>query len=136
MEETLIICPRCGSNACAEIISVHGKYWTCYGCGFYSSENSTKNESLPELYKDLEWVDDKNNVWYPSVINIPEKGMVFAEGTSTKDWQWSAIKATKIKKSEKDKFPKDQTHKMDMSKKKTYLEKDFMEALDYINFFE
>ena len=135
MEENLIICPRCGSNACGEIKNESICFWSCYGCGFGSNSTiKTEINEYPELYKDLKWKDNDNNIWYPITINIPEKGMVFAEGTSIMDWKWSAVKAVKIKKEEKEKF-KNQTHKMDMSKKKTFVEKDFMEALDYIGFF-
>jgi hypothetical protein len=48
--------------------------------------------------------------------------MVFAEGKTKDDWKWSAVKAKK--------------GKADMKTKKEFDEHDFMEALDYINYFD
>jgi hypothetical protein len=47
--------------------------------------------------------------------------MVFAEGTSTTDWKWSAVKS--------------KDGKTDMTTKKEFEERDFMEALDYVGYF-
>jgi hypothetical protein len=68
----------------------------------------------------------------PSTINIPDKGMVFINGKSIKDWKWIAVKAIEISEEEKSKFLENNTHKMDMNNAKEFEEKDFMEALSYI----
>jgi hypothetical protein len=113
----------------------------CYGCGF-TTNTLMKSESefleeqlevLPELYKDLIYVDGEGKNWMPSTINIPDKGMVFINGKSTEDWKWMAVKAIEIPEEEKSKFPEGNTHKMDMSNAKEFEEKDFMEALSYID---
>jgi hypothetical protein len=144
MTDSLIICNRCTSNACYEYKIEEHTAWHCFGCGFTSNDtlnnkNPNVSESLsvfPELYKDLKYIDESGNYWIPSSINNPSVGIVFADGTSTGDWQWAAVVATPILDNEKHKFPEGQTHKMDMKTIKYFSEKDYMEALDYIGYFD
>ena len=149
--DKLITCPRCGSDACydnQELPNLINRI--CYGCGF-TTNNFMKEDSeflqeqlevLPELYKDLIFVDDNGYHWMPSVVNIPDKGMIYVNGTTTEDWKWSVIKFTEIPEEEKERFPiKGQpgeyhTHKMDSSTKKDFNERDYIESLDYIGLFD
>ena len=127
MTEKLINCPRCNSNACSEMTNEHITIWQCMGCGFTSNtymteEYSTKyKEMLPELYKDLEFKDNKGLSWYPTSVVMEDKAMVFAEGTSVEDWKWSAVQA-------KDGKP-------NMATKQEFPEREFMEALEYVGYF-
>ena len=94
-------------------------------------------ETSPELYKDLMFVDENKLVWFPATITLPEKGMVFVDGTSKDTWKWAAAKATEISGAEKDKYPKGQTHKMDMSSIKYFdSARGFMDALEVIGFYD
>ena len=144
MQDQLTICPRCTSNACYNIENNKHQTYFCYGCGYFSDSTKIKDsktleqfkETLPELYKSLEYYDPETGLlFFPSVINIPTKGMVFVDGTGPLDWKWAAVLAIPIEKSEKKKFPKGQTHKMDMTTIHHFDEKDFMEALEYIGYF-
>ena len=138
-----------GSNACYEqTFQQDGKditTWMCFGSGFTTSTLMEKDsvivkntlETSPELYKDLMHVDKNNRVWFPSTITLPAKGMVFADGTDKDNWQWSAVKALEIDKSEKDKFPEGQTHKMDMGNARYFeAKRQFMDALEVIGFYD
>jgi hypothetical protein len=60
--------------------------------------------------------------------------MVFADGTSVDDWKWAAVKSIEITDEEKEKFP-NSTHRVDMSTIQYFEEKDFMEALSYVGYF-
>ena len=128
MTEKLIDCSRCGSNACSEISNDKVTIWICMGCGFTS--NSTMVESnlqevesvVPQLYKDLKFKDEKGLHWYPNTVILEDKSMVFADGKTTEDWKWAAVQA--------------KDGKADMTTKQEYEQHDFMEALDYIGFFE
>ena len=141
VQDNLVICARCGSDACYEHI-IHSDYVInmCYGCGFTTNTLMTDEsefleeqvEVLPELYKDLLYKDYENKYWMPSTINVPDKGMIFINGKSTENWKWTAVKAVEILEEEKSKFPEGNTHKMDMGNAKEFEEKDFMEALSYI----
>jgi len=128
MKELLTICPRCGGNACHEASNEKFIVWSCFGCGF-TANTTTIDENLeniegvmPQLYIDLKFKDDKGYNWYPSTVILEDKSMVFADGKSTEDWKWAGVLSKE--------------GKADMSTVKHFDEKDFMEALDYIGFFE
>jgi hypothetical protein len=110
------------------------------GCGFTSNsfltdEYSSKyKEMLPELYKALEFIDSKGLHWYPTSVVMDNKAMVFAEGVSTEDWKWAAVKAKEVPKADRDKF-KGATHIADMTTKKEFDGSDFIEALDHVGYF-
>ena len=135
-----------GSNACYEQRFEHEgqeiKTWLCFGSGFTTSTLMTKGsptvttalETSPELYKDLMHEDKKGRVWLPATITLPEKGMVFIDGTNKKDWKWAAAKAIPLQEGEK-KITENQTHKMDMKNVEYFEQKDFMDALETIGFF-
>ena len=145
--DRLEICPKCGSDACyvTEVNQDINNY-LCYGCGFQSNTLMREGEEimddqlsmLPELYKDLRHEDKTGQVWFPSTVNLPKQGMVFANGSTTENWKWAAVKAVEVTEEEKSKYPipgkKDQyyKHRMDMTTMKQFEERDFMEALSYI----
>ena len=143
--EKMIDCPRCGGNACYEQ-QVNEEVTTsfCFGCGFTTSTLMEVNSKLltetletsPELFKDLMFTGTDNKVWFPATVTLPNKGMVFLDGTSKENWRWAAVQSVEILAEEKDKFPEEQTHKMDMKNIQYFNQKDFMEALDRINFFD
>jgi len=92
--DKLTECKRCGGNACYEQqLNEKITTWLCMGCGFSTSTELYKDsplvkstlETSPELYKDLMFEDLNNNVWFPATITLPEKGMVFVDGTSKND---------------------------------------------------
>jgi hypothetical protein len=97
-----------------------------------------QKELLPELYKDLIHKDEEGQMWMPSMINVPDKGMVFANGTDSNNWKWAAVRAVVVTEEEKHKYPikgkKDQYYefRMDMSTMTPFDENNFMDALSYI----
>lgn len=145
MEESLITCSRCSSTACFNTIAegTDVNVRTCFSCGFTTSDLMTKGsvlhkntlKSLPELYKDLEFIDSEGYVWFPATVTLPQKGMVFLDGSDTHNWRWAAVKAIEINESEKDKYPEGQTHKSDMTNIKYFDQFNFMDALEVIDFF-
>tara|TARA_R110000822_G_scaffold131125_2_gene267979 strand:+ start:1215 stop:1667 length:453 start_codon:yes stop_codon:yes gene_type:complete len=149
MKDTLTICDRCGSDACyTQEVNHEIKNYMCYGCGFVTNSLMKKGEqfleeqmeTLPELYKELMGEDeDTGLVWMPNTINIPNKGMIFADGKNGSNWAWAAVKAIPMPEDEKAKFKekgKNFKFKMDMENLKHYPESDFIEALDYIGVFK
>ena len=140
MTEKLITCRRCGSDACSEISDDKISIWLCMGCGFTTNtymtdENASKiEETLPNLHKDLKFIDDMGLNWYPNSVTLDDKSMVFADGTSIDDWKWAAVKSVEVKEDEKEKF-KGATHKADMSTLQHFEERDFMNALEYVGYF-
>lgn len=150
--DNLMTCPKSGGSLCYSVqITPEIKHYMSLSCGFWTNSLMTENsdflneqfETLPELHKDLAWEDPNTKlIWLPFTVNIPDKGMVFANGTSISDWKWASVLATKVKEEEKEKFKvpgKEGEYyewKMDMTTKKEYPEKEFLEALDYIGVFE
>ena len=147
--DKLIICKKCGSDACySQEVNESINNYQCMGCGFISNSLMKKDtdfykeqsEMLPELYKDLLYEDEDGGIWMPSTVNIPTMGMVFANGTNKDDWYWSAVNSVPvITEEDKEKYvKKDGTpyeHRMDMENIKNYSEKDYMEALEQIEIF-
>lgn len=146
--DNLITCKRCGSDACyVDEVNMNIKTYFCYGCGFQTNSlmkegeefYQQQTETLPELYKDLIFTDDTEIKWMPSAINVPDKGMVFANGSNSFDWKWSAVKAVPVTEEEKEKYPipgkkgKYYEWRMDMTTMSHFEERDFMDALSYIN---
>jgi len=139
MEDKLVICARCSSDACYEHAHQGITILSCMGCGFTTNElmiNESElvkqtEEVMPELYKDLKFVDDKDQVWYPTVINIEDKGTVFVNGTTVDNWGWAGIKSVETTDEEKEKL-KGAKYKSDPKTLKMFDKKSFDEAVNYI----
>jgi len=127
MKESLIDCPRCSGNACHEVSNDKLTVWSCFGCGFTSNSTLTEDKLeevesvIPQLYKDLRFQDEKGLYWYPSTVILEDKSMIFADGKNKDEWKWAAVQSKE--------------GKADMETVKYFEEKEFIEALDYINFF-
>lgn len=143
--DKLTDCKRCNSNACYEQhINEQLTTWLCMGCGFTTSTVMTEGsqpvkqaiESSPELYKDLLHKDEDGHMWMPATVTLPAKGMVFIDGSTKENWRWAAVKAVEIIKEEKHKYPDGQTHKMDMKGAQYFNQKEFMDALEVIGFYQ
>jgi hypothetical protein len=139
-----------GSNACYEqLFEQEGKEiktWLCFGSGFTTSTLMTEGskvvqdllETSPELYKDLLHTDKDKKVWAPATITLPEKGMVFLDGSNKEQWKWASVRSVPITEEDRKtkSFPSDQTHKMDMNNIKHFEQNDFMTALENIDFYK
>ena len=126
----LLLC-RCVMQLCIIV---------CVCAGSMAPQLKEQMESLPELYKELMGEDEKTGmVWMPNTINLPMKGMIFADGSNASQWAWAAVQSTHMTKEEKAKHKakgKDYEYKMDMETMKHYPEGDFMDALEYIGIFK
>ena len=146
--DELIICPKCGSDACyKQEVNEKITNYMCYGCGFISNTLMKDGEeyweqqlmSLPELYKDLIYKDKNDQYWIPNTVNQPESGMVFVNGSDKDNWSWAAVKAIKVEAKDKIKYPipgksgEYYKHRMDMENLKSFNpERGYMDALSYI----
>ena len=137
--DNLIECTRCGSDACyLQEVNQDIKLEFCYGCGFQSNNLMTSGsdffieqiEQYPDLYKALMDEEESGKVWSPSFVQ-PDKGMVFADGTSREKWAWAGVKNIPVLEEEKEKY-KGAKYRADMSTIQHFSERDFMEALTYI----
>jgi len=114
----------------------------CMKCGFTTntllvsgSDVVEKSERLtPELYKDMKFIDSNGLVWYPTVINKPDQGMIFLDGTNAEDAKWAFVPAVEIPESESSKYVNPKTgvsykYRMDMTKVQYFPKDEFMAAL-------
>ena len=150
MKDKLIDCPCCNSNACSVNETDDGlKMYLCWTCGMSTNSELVDGseleiqtfESTAELIKDLKQVHE-NLAWYPKVINLQEKGMVFPEWSKrVKDWYWAAVKAVPVTEEEQEKYPDPQNpgkyykFRMDMKQIKRYDKMCFMDAVEEIGLF-
>lgn len=144
MTDKLELCPKCGCDGCyiTPVNETKNNYF-CWGCGFQTNDLMKEGEfdfdafeeALPELYKDVKFVDSEKRVWYPISINIPDKGTVFLNGKTAENTFWSAIKVIPLTEEEK-KQPKYKglEYKSDAKSLKEFGD-DFIEACDYIGLF-
>ena len=111
--DNLIECTRCGSDACyTQEVTKDITIEMCYGCGFQSNSLMKRDtdffinqmELLPDLYKVLLDEEEDGKIWMPSTVNIPDKGMIFANGKGRDNWKWGAVKAIPVSEEEKEKF--------------------------------
>ena len=150
LEQDKLVQGPFGSNACYEqLYEQEGKQiktWLCFGSGFTTSTLMTEGskvvtdllETSPELYKDLLHTDEEKRVWAPATITLPEKGMVFLDGSNKEQWKWASVRSVPITEEDRKtkSFPSDQTHKMDMNNIKHFEQNDFMTALENIDFYK
>jgi hypothetical protein len=146
--EEIINCPKSGGDLCYKVQVAPEIYnYMSLSCGFWTNSFMTEGhefymqqmETLPELYKDLAWIDPQTGlIWLPNTINNPEQGMIFANGSDTSNWKWAAVKAVEIPKKEQKNHPipgkpgEFMKFKMDMKNMHLFEERDYIEALSYI----
>lgn len=144
MTDELTICPKCGSDGCYKTpINETAYSYFDWGCGFYTNDLMKEGEfdfnafeeTMPELYKDVKYVDTEKRVWYPISINIVDKGTVFLNGKSAEETFWSAIKVVPLTEEEKQQPKyKGLQYKSD-PKSLQHFGNDFIEACDYVGVF-
>ena len=122
--DKLVDSPVCDSNACyeSEFQTEDGviKTWLCMTSGYTSNTTMTLDsdaleqtlEYTAELIKDLRQDHvppggGEKLAWFPTVISMPDKGMIFPEPIKKgkKEFLWTVVKAIPVKENEKEKFP-------------------------------
>lgn len=140
-QDNLVKCSHCEAEMCYQYNHPSYIQWMCFNCGYGSTSHMVQDsdfvkaskETLPELIKDLEFTDKDGFVWYPSTINVPEKGILFPNGGTKETWYWTVAPLVPIKEEEKERFPKDQTHKVDLSNMEHFLQESFASAVVKLN---
>ena len=162
LKDRLTNCVCCGSNACYEsqfkLQSGILKTWLCMTCGFTTNETmEEKSETLKqaeehtaEFIKDLKQVhlsfSGKTLAWFPTVITMPEKGMIFPEPIEG-DWKWTVVKSITIPEEDRKNYPIPNhdpskgleayyKNRMDMENPKRYEKLCFMDAAEELGMFQ
>jgi hypothetical protein len=138
--ERVIDCPICyDADACFEDIQEEFNSYMCFNCGFMSStyytvDNGDMIEGSSKLVEDLKFFDKKREIyWYPSVLNMGPKGVIFPEG-SIEEWVWKYAKVVEIPEKEQKQYPildKDEEfykEKLDVENAETFGQYEFLDA--------
>lgn len=142
MAEKVITCPVCFSgDRCFEDVQEQAEKtfssYMCFKCG-YTSNSSYKWESqelkqaqlgATQLMNDVSFYDeDREIMWFPSVLNMGSLGMIYPEGTEN-NWVYKFAQVRKLTELEK-KDPKYKGHEqmLDVEDAKEYGQYEFLDA--------
>ena len=100
--EKIIDCPVCfNTDQCFEEVQKDYSSFLCFHCGFMSDsryqlgslEMIDNLKNSPKLVQETKFEDTERNImWFPSVINMGELGMIFPEGTPEKYvWRYAKV---------------------------------------------
>ena len=134
--ERVIDCPVCyDTDRCFEDIQENFVSYLCFNCGFMSDsryeidsvgliENLKKS---PKLVQDLQFKDKKRNiVWFPAVINMGEKGLIFPEGQPD-NYVWKYAQVVDVPEEERKKY-NNYDRRLDIENAESFGQKGFLEA--------
>ena len=136
--ERVITCPVCwDNNQCFEEVQETYSSYLCFHCGFMS-DSRYEVDSLqlldnlkksPKLVQKLKVEDKERNImWFPSVINMGELGIIFPEGTP-EDYVWKYAKVIDIPEEERHKYD-NYDRRLDVDGALTFSQNEFMKACD------
>ena len=111
-------CPLCKdlhSNCVVEQTEVKGQQfesYICFECGMTTNsyfaldsehlEKATENNT--QLMNDLKIIDEERGlVWFPSVINMGEGGIIYPDGLAH-DWYWHYAELVDVPEEERDQY--------------------------------
>lgn len=152
VDDKKIECPHCNSNNCFQedykVETNTLSSYMCMNCGYTTTTLYKKDSQIiedyekqcPDLFKDLKFHDTKTDlIWYPIVLNFPDLGLVFPDGTNAFDWKWRAVPMIKVSEDEKEKYPipsqpgKFYESRADMESSRTYAPSMFQDACKFLN---
>ena len=135
--ERVIDCPVCyDTDRCFEDIQEEHSSYLCFNCGFMSdsryevsSLQLTENlKKSPKLVQKLQIKDkDRNIVWFPAVINMGTKGIIFPEGKSKTNYVWKYAKVVEIPEEDRHKY-NNYDQRLDVENAQEYGQYEFLEA--------
>jgi hypothetical protein len=114
-KEEMIESPIDGSNNCFRVFTdpISDDHYLCMTTGFMSTSNfkvgseplETELNKSPELVRALQQYDSERDiVWIPTILNFPEKGMIYPEG-NIEGWKWCYASVIQISEEEQKNYP-------------------------------
>ena len=136
--EKVIVCPKCfDTDRCFEEIQETYSSYLCFNCG-YMSDSRYKIDDLnlieklknsPKLVQDTQFEDkERGIVWFLSVINMGELGMIFPEGTP-EEYVWKYAKVIEIPEEERAKY-NNYDRRLDVENSMTFGQYEFLKACE------
>ena len=136
--EKIIDCPVCfNTDQCFEEVQKDYSSFLCFHCGFMSDsryqlgslEMIDNLKNSPKLVQETKFEDTKRNImWFPSVINMGELGMIFPEGTP-EEYVWRYAKVIDIPEAEQEKF-NNYAKRLDVENAMTFGQYEFVKACE------
>ena len=114
MARVKITCPVDGLGNCFHERLKEGDTYMSFDCGYASNEHykigseAVENvlSKAPQLIKDLAFDDNARGiVWIPSVVQIPNKGIVFPDGETKDKWGYRFAPEVEIPEDEQSDWP-------------------------------
>ena len=134
--EKVITCPHCfNTDNCFEEMQETFSSYLCFACGFMSDSryqvgdiNLVENlKKSPQLVRESQFEDkDRNIIWFPSVINMGQLGMIYPEGT-TDNYVWKYAKVIDIPEEERPNY-NNYSQRLDVDNAETFEQNNFMGA--------
>tara|TARA_Y100001963_G_scaffold159746_1_gene264967 strand:+ start:910 stop:1434 length:525 start_codon:yes stop_codon:yes gene_type:complete len=143
--------PIDGSDKCFYEVNENGiESYLCMSTGFtttgvFKKDSPELTQALsrsPQLITDLQFYDEERElVWFPVVLNMGKRGMIYPQGTKDK-WAWKFASIIDIPEDEQEKYPipgKDGQFyetKLDVENALTYENTQFVQACDDMGILE
>jgi|TARA_R100000995_G_scaffold84892_2_gene65570 hypothetical protein len=147
--ERVIDCPVCyDTDRCFEDVQENYSSYLCFKCGFMSDSRyeigglqlMDNLKKSPRLVQELQFEDkDRNIVWFPAVINMGEKGIIFPDvpdekktdeasfDARTENYVWKYAAVVDVPQEEQSNYD-NHTKRLDVENAKEFSKYEFMEA--------
>ena len=136
--EKVIVCPKCfDTDRCFEEVQETYSSYLCFNCG-YMSDSRYKVDDLdlieklknsPKLVQDTKFEDkERSIVWFLSVINMGELGMIFPEGIPD-EYVWKYAKVVEIPEEERANY-NNYDRRLDVENAKSFSQYNFLGACE------
>ena len=136
--ERIIVCPNCfDADRCFEEVQETYSSYLCFNCGFMSDSRYKvddldlieKLKNSPKLVQDTKFEDkERGIVWFLSVINMGELGLIFPEGRPNM-YVWKYAKVVDIPEEEQSKY-NNYSQRLDVDNAETFSQYNFMGACE------
>ena len=145
MKDIISNCFICGEKSLHVAGKEDAQVMQCINCGYTTSTKFTgtkeTNEEFKKLGEDMKnWAKEENGyIWIPTVMALPI-GILYPINVKKK-MKWAFAPMIEIPEEDRKNYPipskkgEYYEYKMDSSTLKQFKERDFMEALDYIEAF-
>ena len=137
--ERVIDCPVCyDKDTCFEDMQDTFNSYMCFNCGFMSDSRFVEKsleiadymKTMPESVKSLQFVDETREiVWFPSILNMGAKGMIFPETSKHEpsNYKWKFAQVIEVPNGKEGEYEGHQQF-LDVENAKTYDKFEFMDA--------
>ncbi len=134
--ERVITCPHClDTDHCFEDIQENFSSFLCFKCGYMSDSRYTVGslaladglKNSPKLIINNQFEDKHRDiVWFPAVINMGPRGIIFPEGNE-KEYVWKYATVVNISDDEKSKYD-NYSQRLDIENAQVFDKNDFIGA--------